>query len=115
MDDPCMLSLSFHKKAEKRPSSERRIDMKKLCMILLAALLLLMVGFMLYLLFRPRTLLLFRLADGLAAKTKLPFLTPLVSCTIVTVLGWINFRGIGKLIAFASPSLAALSIFGPPG
>lgn len=45
--------------------------------------------------------LLFRLADGLAAKTKLPFLTPLVSCTIVALLGWLNLCGIGKLLAFA--------------
>ena len=45
--------------------------------------------------------LLFRLVDGLAAKTKLPFLTPLVSCTIVALLGWLNLCGIGKLLAFA--------------
>jgi len=45
--------------------------------------------------------LLFRLVEGLAAKTKLAFLTPLVSCTIVALLGWLNLCGIGKLLAFA--------------
>ena len=45
--------------------------------------------------------LLFRLVEGLAVKTKLPFLTPLVSCTIVALLGWLNLCGIGKLLAFA--------------
>ena len=45
--------------------------------------------------------LLFRLVEGLAAKTKLSFLTPLVSCTIVALLGWLNLCGIGKLLAFA--------------
>ena len=45
--------------------------------------------------------LLFRLVEGLAAKTKLAFLTPLVSCTIVALLGWLNLYGIGKLLGFA--------------
>ena len=49
-------------------------------------------------------ILLFRLVERLAVKTKYGSLTLLVSCTIVTVLGWINFCGIGKLLAFAIAS-----------
>ena len=45
--------------------------------------------------------LLFRLLQRAAEKLKFGLLTPLVTCTIVVLLGWINFRGIGELLAFA--------------
>jgi hypothetical protein len=49
-------------------------------------------------------LLLFRLLERIEAKLKFSLLTPLVTCTIVALLGWINFCGIGKLLAFAISS-----------
>ena len=45
--------------------------------------------------------LLFRLVERIAAKTRAGLLTPLVTCTILAVLGWLNCCGIGKLLAFA--------------
>ena len=45
--------------------------------------------------------LLFRLAEWLAAKMNFGLLTPLLTCTIVALLGLHNFRGIGELLAFA--------------
>ena len=45
--------------------------------------------------------LLFRLVERLAEKTGFGLLTPLATCTIVAVLGWLNFRGIGELLTFA--------------
>ena len=46
-------------------------------------------------------ILLFRLVERAGAKLKTGLLTPLVTCTIVAVLGWLNFRGIGALLTFA--------------
>ena len=46
--------------------------------------------------------LLFRLVERIAVITRSGLLTPLVTCTIVAVLGWLNFCGIGKLLAFAT-------------
>lgn len=45
--------------------------------------------------------LLFRLVERAGAKLKTGLLTPLVTCTIVALLSWLNFRGIGALLAFA--------------
>jgi len=45
--------------------------------------------------------LLFRLVERVGMKLKTGLLTPLVTCTIVALLGWLNFRGIGALLAFA--------------
>ena len=45
--------------------------------------------------------LLFRLVQWIGAKLKTGLLTPIVTCTIVALIGWLNFRGIGALLAFA--------------
>jgi len=45
--------------------------------------------------------LLFRLVQRIGEKLKSGLLTPVVTCTIVAVLGWLNFRGIGALLSFA--------------
>ena len=45
--------------------------------------------------------LLFRLAERAAEKTGAGWLTPVVSCTIVALLGWLNYRGISEMLAFA--------------
>ena len=36
-----------------------------------------------------------------AEKTGAGWLTPVVSCTIVALLGWLNYRGISEMLAFA--------------
>ena len=45
--------------------------------------------------------LLFRLTEWLAAKMRFRLLTPLMTCTIVALLGWLNFCGIRELLVFA--------------
>ena len=45
--------------------------------------------------------LLFKLIQWAGEKLKSGLLTPIVTCTIVAVLGWLNFRGIGALLSFA--------------
>lgn len=45
--------------------------------------------------------LLFRLIERIGIKLKFVLLTPLASCIIVVLLGWLNFRGIGELMNFA--------------
>lgn len=46
--------------------------------------------------------LLFRLAEQIGQKLRFPLLTPVVTCTIVALLGWLNYRGISDLLHFAT-------------